>query len=232
MRTTILLLVLTGGPVIVSCGNPQAATIESSDARTPSASNRYLPLSVGARWSYHASDPLSGTTGETESIVEALDDVGGGKAGIVAFRVRSTTLTGSTVNWQQDLGSSVVRQREQFFDLSGLMLSDYLFSPSRLRLDESPAHEVKGATWTENHTATIDNLTAGAMQTGSFTVRWTVEAVDEMVTVPAGTFSCLRVHRLQTGFASSDETHWFARTVGKVKETGPEPKDLTGYSIP
>jgi hypothetical protein len=40
------------------------------------------------------------------------------------------------------------------------------------------------------------------------------------------------VHRVQTGYSSSDEVHWFARHVGKVKETGPEPKDLTSYSIP
>ena len=189
-----------------------------------------IPLSVGARWTYHATDPASGMSGTTESKVEALNDMG--KAGVMAFQIRSTMLLGSTVNWQQDLGTSIVRQREQFFDSTGSMRSDYLFMPSRLRLDESPAHTVQGATWTETHTALVDDLTLGTKVTGTFMVTWTVEAVNEMVTVPAGTFSCLRVHRVQTGFSSSDEMHWFARHVGKVKETGPEPKDLTSYSIP
>lgn len=219
--------------VVVGCSNPEApATPPTPDARAPAASDRYLPLSVGAKWTYHATDPASGATGETQSVITALEDVGGAKAGTTAFRVDSSTLIGSVVNWQQDLGTSIVRHREQFFDLKGVKLSDYVFTPYRLRLDESPAHTTKGATWTETHTATVDNLVTGTKVNASFSVAWTVEAVDDPVTVPAGTFSCLRIHRVQTGYAPSDETHWFARHVGKVKETGPEQKELTSYSIP
>jgi len=225
---------MAGATVALSaCSNPAGpAPMDTPTDRVPSSSNRYLPLSLGAKWTYHATDPTSGASGETYSTVEALEDLGGSKAGIKAFRVRSSTLTGSTVNWQQDLTTSVVRQREQFFDLAGSMQSDYIFEPDRLRLDESPEHLVLGATWTENHGANLDDLVNRIQKPVTFTAVWTVEAVDEPVTVPAGTFSCLRVRRVQTGFASSDEMHYFARHIGQVKQAGPEPKELTSYSIP
>jgi hypothetical protein len=188
---------------------------------------------VGAKWTYNATDPATGATGQTESVVVALEDVGGTKTGTTAYRVRSTTLSGSVINWQQDLGTSVVREREQFFDDRGQMTSEYFFWPSRLRLDESAGHVKTGASWTENHTATVAMPAGSAAQTVSFSVTWTVEADNETVIVPAGTFSsCLRIHRVVTGYASTDETHYFARHVGKVKEAGAEPRELTSYSIP
>jgi hypothetical protein len=99
-------------------------------------------------------------------------------------------LGGSTVNWQQDTGTAVVRQREEFFDTAGALKSDHSFTPSKLRLDEDPSRTVLGASWTEMYT---DEVTAPLAQPASTaTTTWTVEAVDEVVTVPAGTFSSTR----------------------------------------
>jgi hypothetical protein len=176
---------------------------------------------------------MSGVTLTTQSAVEAFEDVGGAKAGTMAYRVRSTTLTGSTVNWQQDLGTAVVRQREQFLDYQGVLLTDYVFSPYRVRLDETAPHLATGASWVETHTAAVDNLALGSQKTGSFSVSWTVDSAAETVTVPAGTFTCLRVHRVESGYSSADETFWFARGVGKVKETGSTAnEDLVSYTLP
>jgi hypothetical protein len=198
----------------------------------PSASGTLIPLAIGNRWTYRTSDSTGKVVITTQSTVEAFEDVGGAKAGTKAFRVRSTTLTGSTVNWQQDVGTMIVRQREQFLDLQGTLLSDYVFTPDRLRLDETPAHTTTGAAWVETNTAAIDNLSLGVKTTGSFTVNWTVDAASETVTVPAGTFTCLRVHRVETGYASTDEVQWFARGVGKVKETGTMTnEELVSYSV-
>jgi hypothetical protein len=168
----------------------------------------------------------------TQSVVEAFEDVGGAKAGTKAYRVRSTTLTGSTVNWQNDVGMVIARQREQFFDLQNVLLTDYVFTPYRVRLDETPAHTVTGASWVEMNTAAVDNLSLGVKTTGSFTVQWTVDSASETVTVPAGTFTCLRVHRVESGYASTDEVQWFAAGVGKVKETGTMTnEELVSYSV-
>jgi hypothetical protein len=204
-------------------------------AKQAAKSNRYLPLSVGARWGWRVSDAASGATGMTQSWVEALETLTGTKNGISAYRVRSTTLTGGTLNWQQDTGTTVVRHREQFSDLTGALKSSFEMAPSQVRLDEAPAHLIAGATWKENITLTR-TLPGAAPVTAAVVVTWTVDAVAESVTVPAGTFSCLRVHRVEPPSAADptggDNVFWFARGVGKVKETGPELHELLGYRIP
>ena len=225
------------------CGSPSSAGTSSTTPGSalvdgsagtghPSVSDRYLPLSVGATWTYHSVDAASGVALTAVTRVEALEDVGGPKAGIMAYRVRAQTPIGFTVSWIQDLGTSLVTQREQFLDPSNVLNTEYYFMPNRLRLDESDLHTTAGATWTEMNTATVHSLNNGTTKTGSFTAQWTVEAVDEMVTVPAGTFPCMRLHRVETGFASMDEVQWLARRVGKVKQTGADNEDLIAYSLP
>lgn len=200
------------------------------DARQPANSGRYIPLAVGAGWTWQGYDTLSGSSGITDSRVEALETLTGAKAGVSAYRIRSVTLSGSTVNWQQDTGTSIVRHREEFFDVTGTLKSDHQFTPEKVRLDENPARTVLGASWTEAYS---DTVTAPLAQpAASATVTWTVEAVDEMITVPAGTFSCLRVHSVDSAPGGYDSTFWFARNVGKVKESGTEVRDLVGYLIP
>jgi hypothetical protein len=194
-------------------------------AAHPATTGRYVPLSVGANWTWTGSDTRTGASGTTSSVVEALESLTGVKAGIMAFRVHNSTLSGSTVNWQQDTGTSVVRHREQFLDTTGAVMSDHIYSPDKLRLDEGAAHTAMGATWTETFTDMTTTTT-------TVNVQWTVEAVDESVTVPAGTFNCLRVHAVESGTLGYDSTFWFARNIGKVKESGTENRDLVGYSIP
>jgi hypothetical protein len=221
-----LTLVLTLG---LGCNASVATAFDSgvptTDAATPATTGRYIPLAVGATWTWTGADSRSGSSGMVSSTVEALDALTGSKAGISAFRVHDSTLSGSVVNWQQDTGTSVVRHREQFLDTSGALTSDHVYTPSKLRLDESAAHTTVGATWTET-------FTDASVSTASITVHWTVDAVDESVTVPAGTFKCLRVHSVESGSLGYDSTFWYARNVGKVKESGTETRNLVGYSIP
>jgi hypothetical protein len=164
-------------------------------------------------------------------VVEAQDSLSGSKAGLLLYRVRSTTLDGGTINWQEDTGTAVVRHREQFTDGTGAVVSDYLYEPSKLRLDEAPAHLAPNAAWTETYSDVVARAGVATSQTIPVSADWTVVAVDEAVTVPAGSFTCLHVHRLEsaTGY---DSHFWFARDIGKVKESGAEVKELVGYSIP
>jgi hypothetical protein len=218
--------------VIASCGNPPAESAGPIADRTQSSSDRYLPLAVGAVWTFYDVEKATGQTGHTRSAIERLENVGGTDAGVMAYRVNSTTLTGSTINWQLDEGNKITRLREQFFDASGTILSDYDFMPHKVRLDETAAHTQVGASWTETYMAIAVQFGTATNQTLSYTVTWTVEAVDEEVTVRAGTFKCLRVRRLEPGGVEPDRTYFFARHVGKVKEEGSISKELTGYSIP
>jgi hypothetical protein len=65
------------------------------------------------------------------------------------------------------------------------------------------------------------------------TEHWTVEATAEDVTVPAGTFTCLRLHRIGDDPTGADKRYWFAAGVGKVKEEGGgQTEVLTDVSLP
>ena len=58
---------------------------------------------------------------------------------------------------------------------------------------------------------------------------WRVVALDEMVTVPAGTFSAVVIEKVG---GTSTKRYWFARGVGKVKEqSGTQLEELKSYML-
>jgi hypothetical protein len=159
--------------------------------------------------------------------------VGGAKAGILAYRQRTQKGSGrTTVSWHEDAGSAIRRHRELVYDASSTLETEEYYNPYKLRVDGTAAHTVAGATWIEAYAEhTTDFLLGGAMTTTAKSDRWTIEAVDVTVTVPAGTFSCIRIRHVGLS-TMSDKTYWFARGVGKVKEVGGMVEELTSYSIP
>jgi hypothetical protein len=214
--------------LIFACGS-EAPTPPNGSCPTE---GRYLPLVEGMSWAYQVNDPVAGTTEQKTSTVGALEDVGGSKAGVMAFRVTTTKTGGSTVSWQEDTGTSIRRHKE--LDMSGLTRTEDYYNPYKLRLDESSAHLEPGASWTESYTETVTDTATGATTTTDKTENWSVVAVDEVVTVPAGTFCTLRVQRVSstsTG-GGSDKTYWFARGVGKVRESGGSTEQLVSYTSP
>ena len=60
---------------------------------------------------------------------------------------------------------------------------------------------------------------------------WTVVSTAETVTVPAGTFTCLHLRRMATDDPQTQKDYWFARGVGKVKESGGQLEELSKYTI-
>jgi hypothetical protein len=188
---------------------------------------RYLPLAVGATWTWRVSGDA---TYDKTSTVEALEDVGGAKAGIQAYRVRTTDPEGDTVSWQQDTGTSIVRHREQTFSATDKMLSDQIYTPGKLRIDESDAHMAAGSTFVETYTEQETDPDTGAIKTREKSEMWIVEAVNEPVSVPAGTFNCVRLRRTGSEEGASDKRYWFARGIGKVKETGGQTEELASFT--
>jgi hypothetical protein len=226
----------TAGTAALGCTGPATALDPSVyAARRASSSNRYIPLAIGAHWGWMETNVSTGASGMKQSWVEALDTLTGTKAGVSAYRVHSESLTGGTISWEQDTGTATVRHRTQFLGATGAVTSTDDLVPSQLRLDEASAHLTAGTTWTESYTDTKTRA-SGAVVSAALTVTWTVEAVNETVTVPAGTFSCIRVHRVEPVSAvdstGGDNVFWFARGVGKVKETGTVTHELLGYCYP
>jgi hypothetical protein len=224
--------VLFVGLLLPACGD-DAQTVTGDGgtdaaACTTARADRYLPLAVGATWTFRVT-PLTGTAVTKTSTVEAIEDVGGSKAGISAFRVRTGKIDGATVSWQEDRCTSITRHREKTFDLANLQQVDTFYVPDKIRIDETAAHVALGATWP----VTYSEVTTDAANVTTMIAKdetWTVEAIAESVTVPAGTFTALKLHKVTSGAA--DKRFWFVKGVGKVKETGDQTEELMSYTLP
>lgn len=193
---------------------------------------RYFPIAEGARWTYQVVDLGTGASSLKSQEVEAYEDIGGQKAGTMGYRLRSQKDSGYTVSWQEDTGSAIVRHREQSFTADGTQETDEYFTPFKMRLDESAPHLVLDAAYSLSYSEEIHDLLASSDTSNDKSENWLVEAVDEEVTVPAGTFTTLRVFRSNDG-TGVQKRYWFARGVGKVKEEGGSQREvLTDYSLP
>jgi len=203
----------------------------SSDAGT-APTGRYFPLAVGASWGYQVTN-AGVTTGTKVQAVLALEDVGGTKAGITAYKVQSTKPSGKiTISWQEDTGTSLIRHREQTFTSTQTQETEEVYMPSKLRLDESVAHLAMGASFDVTYNEHIQDFVLNTVTDFSKTETWTVEGIDVPVTVPAGTFSCIQLHKVNA-VTGSDKRYWFSRGVGKVREeSASQIEELTTFSMP
>jgi hypothetical protein len=213
---------------VCACGkdDPMVDPIDApaaTDGAPPAM--RWLPMATGNTWTYLVT-PLGAPAETKTQTVMALQEVPG-KTGVTAYFVVTEKIDGRTESWQEDRGDRIVRHREVSFDSLGAMNGLELYEPYKLRVDETAEHTMVGAAWTDVYQETIDG---GAPV--SRASNWTVEAVAEAVTVPAGTFTCLKVRRMGTEFGQSDKRFWFAQGVGKIKEEGDQIEELMDYTLP
>ncbi len=220
-----------GLALLTACGDdaPPAGPDAGPEGCTTPLAMRYQPLVVGATWTYAISE-LGVPARQKTGTIEAYEDVGDRKAGVMAFRQRSEKLDGFTVSWFEDRCTSVVRHREKSYDGQNVFISDQFYTPSKLRVDETPARLTAGAAWTSSYTEVEVDPNTGMAITISKDENWSVVSASESVTVPAGTFTALHLHKLTSGAAEKD--YWFVAGVGKVKETGEQTEELTAYTIP
>ncbi|MET0342483.1 MAG: hypothetical protein ABW252_15875 [Polyangiales bacterium] len=187
-----------------------------------------LPLAKGNTWTYSVTK--EGKTSTKVLTVEAEEEVGGEgpSSGESAFKITTTKDDKpDAVSWEALAGKRFVRYREQ--ELSGKtgeVKGETTWDPPRLVVDATGAHAVVGASWAEAYAESVteDDKTENSDEKDT----WSVDAVDEPVTVPAGTFKAL-VLRRQGG--SKAKTFWYVKGVGKVKEDGDELEELVAYKF-
>ncbi|MBL0217649.1 MAG: hypothetical protein IPQ07_27710 [Myxococcales bacterium] len=185
----------------------------------PGSTQRYEPWTAGSVWSYKLTDPsntLAPQTGQLTTLTGPVD-VGGAQAGTQALVAHIDQLVGTKDVYESVSGDLDVRYKTEFYDDLHALTSTETDQPYRLKLDESPAHTVTGAAWsvTFTETATVPGMAPTAK---SKTDQWRVVSAAESVTVIAGTYMALHVRR--TSSSGSIQDYWYARGVGKVKETG------------
>jgi len=176
-------------------------------------SGPYEPLAVGASWTYHVND--QGVVYDKVSTVESMEDAGGMFAGVTVFKVHDHFPAEDQNTWYQVDGLTVKRLHDDAHTGATLKSDDW-YSPYRLRVDETPEHLVAGASWSMGYMDTATKPPKPAMTTAQ-TDGWRVDGVDEVITVPLGTFLSLHLTRTDP-VDSSSKSFWFVRGIGKVKE--------------
>jgi hypothetical protein len=210
---------------LVGCGSAEPKDATGSMA----GGDSYLPLATGNSWSYVVTDQENDETSTKTQTVQEREPVPG-RDGIVAYRMRTENGGLATVSWQDERDLEVIRYFEQSLDFDGNVTVTESYEPHKLRVDQKPEHTAAGATYsqeyTETHVNMLDQLTTELVKQE----QWTVEAVAEVVTVPAGTFECLRLRR--SGDPTQPiKTFFFARGIGKIRETGGQIEELSSYQI-
>jgi hypothetical protein len=195
----------------------------------PGGEGSFFPLATGNSWTYRVTD--AGVVTMKTQTIGPLEPVGGTGPNKDTMAYRATTEKDDggdeTVSWQAELDGKVVRYREQSFMATGgaLELEEH-WDPYKLRVDGTEAHLMQGAMWTEMYSET-KILTGMPAMTATSSDAWRVIAVDQSVTVPAGTFDALVIEKM----GGTPKRYWFARNVGKVKETGTQTEELVSYEV-
>jgi hypothetical protein len=190
-----------------------------------------LPFAEGNRWVYRVTDGAD--VEQKVNLVGAAEPVGG--TGVfkdqIAFKCTTSKQGGEdeTISWQGIDGDRIVRYREQSFHAgSGTLELEETWSPPKLRIDGSAEHTTADASWIEDYEETklpSDDTPSVAMRRD----RWTVKAVGQTLTVPAGTFEDVVV--VEKVGVDSLKTYYYKRGVGKLKETGGQTEELVSYTL-
>jgi hypothetical protein len=188
----------------------------------------YLPWAEGNTWTYRVTQ--AGVETSKVTTVGALEAVGGTgpNSDVQAHRVETDKEGDLTVSWQALVGDSVLRYREQAYSAStGDLALDEHWDPYKVHFDGTAAHTQEGATWLEVYEETKLPV-GGVPETATARDRWTVLAVDEEVTVPAGTFSAIVLQKVG---GATTKTYHYVRGVGKVKEEGTQTEELVSFEV-
>jgi len=224
IRSTLLAALCLGG----ACDSEESDK-GAGDASVQKTSGPLLPWKQGNTWTYKVTGDGESSTKVTTIL--ALEPVGGSGVNATKMAHRVETKKGAmdqTISWQALDGERVMRYREQSYSAkTGLVELEESWVPGKLHVDSSAARQVAGLMWIEEYEET-KAPTDGTPETKTQRDTWKVDAVDQVVTVPAGTFSAVVL--IKSG-GTSLKTYWYVPGVGKVKETGGQTEELVSYQV-
>ena len=208
---------------------PDAGGGSTPDSSAPMTTGPLLPWKQGNTWTYRVTG--DGEQSMKVTTVGALEAIGGTGPNAAKMAFKVTTKKGpldQTISWQAVEGDRVVRYREQSFGArTGQLELEEHWVPHKLHVDSSAARMMAGVTWPEMYSETKAPV-GMPPETKSTTDVWKVDGVDQMVTVPAGTFKAIV---LTKSGGSTQKTYWYVPGVGKVKETGGQTEELVSFTV-
>jgi hypothetical protein len=232
-RALFVSLILVAGQTGAACdgADPSDVVDASSDTGTCGfgGETRYLPFEVGFRWEFRVTDPTTGAVDTKRQAVVASElDPDDGMPMLVQVTNKAN---GERVeSWFRREDDVLVRLRQIDYDARGDKLRTQVYTPPRLRLDESPDRIVAGAQWTDTYTSTELDGNDHVVDSVQSTDRWTVVDADFSCSTPLGAHTCLRVRRMSLRSGSVKE-YTFARGLGKAREDGGQLEQLVGCGV-
>jgi hypothetical protein len=206
MRRLVLIVAL-----LAACG-----TEDPDDGMAESI----FPLAVGNQWVFRVQDEDGDLPMKTQTITSTAPDG--------AFRFETVRGDGGdrvTYSVQKiDDEGRLIRLSERSTKL-GIDTERITFVPYDIRVDTDSyqlGHEYE-QTYLEDHDPSDGVRDVMKSQT------FVVEAIDETVTVPAGTFRTIKIRR--TTVDGPAKTYWYAKGVGKVMEVGGQNEQLASYQV-
>jgi len=220
---------------LVACGTAEPAEQNGDEGNVVEREETdYYPMIVGDSWTYEEKDTYNNTTTLVYEVVDKESIDFGSETGEREVFVVENTLPDKGEEFRtqyiEDDGVRAVRHRHLIYDKTGTLTKERNFVPGFLRFDRSKMN--KGESWTEDVTKYSDALDGLGVQSTKTKYQYEVMAVDEQVTVAAGTFSCVRIRRSEV-FGSEVKDYYFGHGVGKVKEVteGVKTEELVRYRL-
>ena len=189
--------------------------------------------SVGATWVYNVTD--TGVAYTKNSAVESpARTSAASRPAPWATRCSETIKTSTQLTWYEvDRHRRAPPPRPADWTPTACMTSEDWYTPYDLRVDESPDHLMAGAAWTMTLHGRAHLQPASRPRPRPSPRTGPPTPSNEAVTVPAGTFSALKITRTNTADGTA-KSQWFVPGVGKIREsnTTGHLEELTSYMIP
>jgi hypothetical protein len=204
--------------VVVGIGGLSGCSSVAQGHEGAALAASYLPLEVGAVWRY-AITRDDGRQGEGVIAVDGVD-YGGPNGAVAEYRIREELLDGTIWSWEGRQAKRVALEQEEIDDRAGNPLDEQSYDPPITVVDERADRLAVGVKWPEAFINTTPNA-KGHPKSKRAEAKWEVESLTDQVSVPAGTFTCLRLRRAQKH--RPPLISWYARGVGLVKQQGAGP---------
>lgn len=215
--------------------NPDPGGENPPPVDPPPAPQSLWPLTKDSTWTYDITDYERGGIKYDKVVTVKGPSEVPGTNGTQAIQVESVQAlpTGAytELSWQQETNGLVTRLREE--DRRGSeLLRVTVWSPATLK----SLSALQNVDWSYTQGAVTEKIAFGdgtVTEEPEKPYRWRVTAVNESVTVPAGTFpNALRVERDRSDKTVNPRIYWLVPGVGKVKEDGDEKlEELRSYSV-
>ena len=184
----------------------------------PGEGEPLFPLAKGNRWTFATRDSDGDTGEKTQTVTATLADGG--------YAMRTVNGETETLSVQRIVGTQLVRESEVSTE-ADVVVERVRFAPASLRVELSASR--LGDTYDQASTEEHLNEAGGVTRRTPKTHHFVVEAVDELIDVPAGEFRAVRVRRDTEG--GSSKTYWYVRGVGKIREVGGQIEELSSFDV-